>query len=516
MALVPDQKFGTFQVGGTLITGDIIVGLRDGINTQFDWVLPEGVDAITGTANQILVNGSSGSPVTGDVTLTTPQDIAPTSSPTFNALTLTNPLTVANGGSGRSSLTAYTLLAGGTSATGNLQQVSAGSSGQILQSNGASALPSWVSLSSVGVTSITGTANQVLANGISGSAEVGAIILTLPQDIATNSTPTFLAANIGNLNIATNTISSTNGNGNVNLYANGTGSILISNNTPLTLDGSLPTMQVTEPTGQSGILISGFTNAVGGSGYLALLHSRNPAPGSFSTVINGDNLGALFFCGDDGAAYQISSEITSNVDGAVSAGIIPSNIRFLTSSALGVLTTAMTISSSQITTLANPLPVGSGGLGITTTPSNGQIPIGNGTNYVAATLTAGTGISITNASGAITLNAAGGGLTWNSVAGTSQALAVNNGYIFNNAAATTGTLPATATVGEIVEIEGNSSTAWILTANTGQTIINGNEVTTSGGTLTSNLGSDIVNVICIVANTTWKVRYCYSSGLTAA
>lgn len=100
MALVPDQKFSTFQNGGTPTTGDIIVGLRGGINTKFNWVLPSTVDTITGTADQVLVNASSGVPVSGDVTLTTPQNIAPTSSPTFANLTLTNPLTGANGGTG--------------------------------------------------------------------------------------------------------------------------------------------------------------------------------------------------------------------------------------------------------------------------------------------------------------------------------------------------------------------------------------------------------------------------------
>lgn len=38
-----------------------------------------------------------------------------------------------------------------------------------------------------------------------------------------------------------------------------------------------------------------------------------------------------------------------------------------------------------------------------TIPSNGQLPIGNGTNYTNAALTAGTGVSVTNASGSITI-----------------------------------------------------------------------------------------------------------------
>jgi hypothetical protein len=47
------------------------------------------VVSIQGTANQVLVNGTSGSPVTGTaITLTTPQNIGTTSTPTFQAMTL--------------------------------------------------------------------------------------------------------------------------------------------------------------------------------------------------------------------------------------------------------------------------------------------------------------------------------------------------------------------------------------------------------------------------------------------
>ncbi len=43
------------------------------------------------------------------------------------------------------------------------------------------------------VSSITGTANQVLANGTSATAQIGAVTLTLPQDIALTSSPSFIA-----------------------------------------------------------------------------------------------------------------------------------------------------------------------------------------------------------------------------------------------------------------------------------------------------------------------------------
>lgn len=52
-----------------------------------------------------------------------------------------------------------------------------------------------------------------------------------------------------------------------------------------------------------------------------------------------------------------------------------------------------------------------GGTGLTGTPSNGQIPIGNGSGFTAATLTAGSGISITNGAGSITIAASTSGIS---------------------------------------------------------------------------------------------------------
>lgn len=62
----------------------------------------------------------------------------------------------------------------------------------------------------------------------------------------------------------------------------------------------------------------------------------------------------------------------------------------------------------------NTIGVGYGGTGLTATPTNGQLAIGNGTGYTLATLTAGTNVSISNTSGGITISAtpaAGGTVT---------------------------------------------------------------------------------------------------------
>lgn len=71
---------------------------------------------------------------------------------------LTSPLTVSNGGSGRSSLAAYSVLCAGTTSTGGWQAVSPGSAGDILLSNGASTLPSFQASSGFSTLMSTGVA----------------------------------------------------------------------------------------------------------------------------------------------------------------------------------------------------------------------------------------------------------------------------------------------------------------------------------------------------------------------
>lgn len=61
------------------------------------------------------------------------------------------------------------------------------------------------------------------------------------------------------------------------------------------------------------------------------------------------------------------------------------------------------------TGVTGTLGIGNGGTGVTTTPTDGQLLIGNGTGFTLATITAGSNITITNASGAITIASTGGG-----------------------------------------------------------------------------------------------------------
>jgi hypothetical protein len=141
--------------------------------------------------------------------------------------------------------------------------------------------------------------------------------------------------------------------------------------------------------------------------------------------------------------------------------------------------------------------------------TNGQLVIGStGAAPVAATLTAGTGISITNAAGAITVNSVGGGFNWNVVTGTTQALVAHNGYLENGSALCTFTLPATSAVGDTIQVAGMSATgSWKIAQNAGNQIFFGSAASTSGATgyIASTNAYDNVTLTCVSANANWIV-----------
>jgi hypothetical protein len=99
------------------------------------------------------------------------------------------------------------------------------------------------------------------------------------------------------------------------------------------------------------------------------------------------------------------------------------------------------------------IPVASGGTGLSTIPTNGQLLIGNGTGYTLNTLGVGAGISVTNGIGTITLantgvlsNIAGTGI---SVSGATGNVTITNTGVLSFSGGTTGLTPATATTGAI-------------------------------------------------------------------
>ena len=120
-----------------------------------------------------------------------------------------------------------------------------------------------------------------------------------------------------------------------------------------------------------------------------------------------------------------------------------------------------------------------------------------------ATITAGTGISVTPGANTITIANTSTGLTWTVITGATQALAVNNGYFANRGAGVTFTLPGTAAVGDVIEVSNMNAGGWIIAQNAGQSIKISSGDTTGGvgGSLASTANGDSVKMVCNVANT---------------
>lgn len=244
---------GTGSGGSTNPPVFIIAG--SGISTNANvgsvTVTNTGVLSVTGTANQVITSGA-----TGAITLSLPQSIATSSTPTFASISVTNAAVTGiaagagfascvqvnsagelsnagaacgtSGGGGVTSLNsltgALTLAAGsglnlgiaGSTFTytangilsvlaGNGISVS-GATGSVTITNtnppvfisggtgiSVNANVGSVTVTNTGVTSLTGTANQVNV-----SAATGAVTLSLPQSIATSSTPTFASVTATN------------------------------------------------------------------------------------------------------------------------------------------------------------------------------------------------------------------------------------------------------------------------------------------------------------------------------
>ena len=109
---------------------------------------------------------------------------------------------------------------------------------------------------------------------------------------------------------------------------------------------------------------------------------------------------------------------------------------------------------------ATALGVTSGGTGLSTIPTDGQLLIGNGAGYTLDTLTPGTGIGVTNAAGAITLANTGvlswaGGVTGLTPAGAATG-AVTLAGVLNVASG--GTSASTASIVSFNNITGYSAT----------------------------------------------------------
>ncbi len=245
---------------------------------------------------------------------------------------------------------------------------------------------------------------------------------------------------------------------------NGVKTVLVCNGTDIvdatsfanTISANISTLTVGSLTATTLIATSSNITTLTGTNFsatsLTLGNALRVSQGGTGTSLTPSN-GQLLI--GNGTGYALST-LTAGPGVAISnaAGSIT-----ITASGSGLVSSVSATSPLQATagssvtiSIASAIPVSLGGTGQTSAPTNGQLLIGNGSSFVLSTLTAGTGISVTNSSGSITIAASGGGLPVVTVT-TSTAISAVAGtnYVLSGASATV-TLPASPTISDTIYV----------------------------------------------------------------
>lgn len=246
----------------------------------------------------------------------------------------------------------------------------------------------------IGTTPITFTAYSV-------AVPTGAVLLA-PSAAQTINTfgltvPSLTTANLS-FDVTANSILSTGTNGNINVVPNGSGVIALGN---ANVNPGFGKVQINAVSNLAVASLNCWGGAsANNSGQFYFVKSRSATPGVFTAVVANDVLAKIQFYGDDGTKFSASSQILVQTTGIISSGVVPGSFIIQTANSSGTLTSAITIDSAQVLTLANPLAAGSGGTGVSSlgtgvatalgqnVTGSGAIVLANAPTFVTGTVTA--------------------------------------------------------------------------------------------------------------------------------
>ena len=480
---VTPDAFGNVAIGGgNNITTDgtlpNILGINVSGTTDHAVQIGNATNSLTslgiGNTAQVLKGNTGADPSWGAVDLTT--DVS-------------GVLPVGSGGTGVSTITAHSLVVGdGVNA---LNEIAVGATNQVLLGN-TGADPSWgtvgnASLTNSSVTLSDGANITVTGSPLSlgGTATIALkTALTAIDSITNTNTPFTLNTGTGTIGISTDTATAT-----VNI-ATGVGVKTV------TVGSNNTTSQLVLQSGTNGLNINSHDGGLvinSGTGVLAISTDASATTLNMAT----------------GAAVKTvtigSTTTTSSLDLKTGTG------DFSLSSATGNL---VDVTNLGVVTLLNDLDVTEGGTGVSSFTAYavlcGGTTAAGDLQSVASVGTSGQVLTSNGAGALPTFQDAGGGggMAWVNETGATKAMVVNEGYLANRVAGVLAfTLPAAAAVGDIVAIAG-SQNGWSIAQNANQTIHfpSGDTTTGVGGSLASTNRYDCIELVCIVADSSFVAR----------